>query len=154
MVRRQMMLQRDALLHPNNVWEFEIYQRIDDRIADLVWKQSEDSRLSMIFVALGTDEERALDEAQLLAHNGEHGGPSTSMPRLAIGSCGSSSRRWSRCTRSRPGLDSGRDVAEMGRVDRCLGRHAIREVRLRGSAAGLDPRLRDTAPGHHQEICQ
>lgn len=67
LLRREVKLQQDDLVRQSQVWHFEIYQRIDNRLADLVWRQSEDHRLSTVYEPLTAAERERLDREQASA---------------------------------------------------------------------------------------
>lgn len=63
-LRREIMLQQEDVQRQNETWQFEIYQRIDNRIADLVWFQSSDPRLNNIYSTLTDHDRSRLRQAQ------------------------------------------------------------------------------------------
>ncbi len=67
LLRHDLKLQREEQEHQTETWQFELYQRIDDRIAELVWMQSGDARLSRVYRPLTAQERTTLNAAQAAA---------------------------------------------------------------------------------------
>jgi len=67
LLRDEIVLQKEQIEHQLEAWQFEIYQRIDNRISDLIWRQSEDDRLRNVYTSLSLVEREALEAAQASA---------------------------------------------------------------------------------------
>lgn len=64
LLRRDLGMQKQTVEHQTGAWQYDIYQRLDSQVANMLWKLSDDPRLHNVYLPLTAEERARLDAAQ------------------------------------------------------------------------------------------